>query len=151
MNNHSSKPSQALLSPTFTAKSTSFLLAQVGNQSLNLFSHYLLGLDIKIHHFQILALAEQETMTQAQLAQQLGMSNAPVVQYLHYLEQRGLVKRTRSLNVRHANDIVLTTKGREILAKALTFARQAEAEILAPLSLDEQIQLKNLMYRLSFH
>jgi DNA-binding MarR family transcriptional regulator len=83
-----------------------------------------------------------------ELGQQMGIDRAPMVQHIDYLEQRGLVKRTLNPRDRRAHQLMLTDKGREVLAQALALARRVEAEVLAPLSAEEQAQLNHLMNRL---
>ncbi len=78
----------------------------------------------------------------------MGIDRAPMVQHIDHLEQHGLVKRTPSPRDRRAHEIVLTDKGREVLAQALELAHRVQVEILAPLSEGEQTQLNHLMNRL---
>lgn len=131
------------------ANSTSYLLVQAGDKSRDLFSHYLTTLDIDLKNFGIMfALFGQGPLSQVELGQHMGIDRAPMVQHIDRLEQRGLVKRTPNPQDRRAHAIVLTGKGQEVLAQALDLARRVEAEILAPLSSEEQAQLNHLMNRL---
>lgn len=83
-----------------------------------------------------------------ELGQQLGIDRAPMVQHIDYLEQRGLVKRTPNPQDRRAYALMLVNKGQETLVQALELAHRVEAELLAPLSAEEQAQLNHLMNRL---
>ncbi len=131
------------------AKSTSFLLVKAGDKSRDLFSYYLTSLDIRLNHFAILfRLANQGLLSQVELGQQLGIDRAPMVQHIDYLEQRGLVKRTPNPQDRRAYALMLVDKGQETLVQALELAHRVEAELLAPLSAEEQAQLNHLMNRL---
>lgn len=125
------------------------LLVAAGDKTRDLFSQDLTPLDIDTKHFAILfRLANQGLLSQVELGQQMGIDRAPMVQHIDYLEQRGLVKRTPNPRDRRAHQLMLTDKGREVLAQALALARRVEAEVLAPLSAEEQGQLNHLMNRL---
>lgn len=125
------------------------LLVAAGDKTRDLFSHSLTPLDIDTKHFAILfRLANQGLLSQVELGKQMGIDRAPMVQHIDYLEQRGLVKRTPNPRDRRAHELILTDKGREVLAQALALARRVEAEVLAPLSAEEQAQLNHLMNRL---
>ena len=131
------------------ASSTSVLLVAAGEKSSDLFSHSLTALDMGLNHFGILfALVSLGPLSQVELGQQMGIDRAPMVQHIDYLEQRGLVKRTPNPRDRRAHAIVLTDKGQEVLTQALDLAHRVEAEVLAPLSAQEQAQLNHLMNRL---
>lgn len=131
------------------AESTSFLLAEAGEHSRELFAYYLSTLNIKPNHFAILfRLFGQGPLSQVELGQQLEIDRAPMVHHIDYLEQRGLVKRTPNLQDRRAYEILLTDEGEETLVKALELARRVEVELLASLSAQEQVQLNHLMNRL---
>lgn len=125
------------------------LLVATGDKARDLFGYALTSLDIGTKHFAILfLLANQGLLSQVELGQQMGIDRAPMVKYIDHLEQRGLVERNPNLQDRRAYSLVLTSQGREILLQALALAHQVEAEVLAPLSAEEQAQLNYLMKRL---
>ena len=125
-----------------------YILVVAGDKAHDLFSITLTPLELDTKQFAILfRLSHQGLLSQVELGKQMGIDRALMVQHIDYLEQRELVKRTPNLQDRRAHALKLTDKGQEILSQAIALARQVEAEILAPLSAEEQEQLNHLMNR----
>ncbi len=87
---------------------------------------------------------------QAQIAisQQTGLDRTSVMRTVDLLEQRGLVRRDPDSSDRRKHSVVLTHEGNDLLARSLPEVQQAEREIYAALSEQEQAQLLSLLKRL---
>lgn len=72
-----------------------------------------------------------------------------MVSTIDELESRGLVERRRHPTDRRAYALHITDDGNETLARGRELAREAQDELLAPLTADEREQLRELLLRLA--
>jgi DNA-binding MarR family transcriptional regulator len=98
------------------------------------------------YHYAILAtLAEGERETQGAIADALDYDRGQLVGLLDELEEAGLVERRRDPEDRRRQVVVMTAEGKKMLAKMRTLARKLDGEFLAPLTLDQRQQLRELL------
>lgn len=125
------------------------LAIKVAERLNDLFTSYLITLDMRPKHYGILSLlAEQGPLSQVEIGQQMEIDRAPMVQHIDHLEQLGLVERKPNPTDRRSYAITLTSKGQEYLQQATEFAIEAESEFFTPLSIEERQQLHSLLTRL---
>ena len=87
-------------------------------------------------------------MTPTALYRELVLSSGAMTNRLDGLERAGLVERQPDPNDRRGTLIELTKKGKAVLDRALAVHLQGEAQMLAPLSSDEQRCLAGLLKKL---
>jgi len=88
-------------------------------------------------------------ITQHALCRSIGIDPSSMVATVDELESRGLVERRRNPTDRRAYALHLTDGGRETLAHARELAREAQDELLAPLTGDERATLRELLLKLA--
>ncbi|WP_336391118.1 MarR family transcriptional regulator [Gallaecimonas xiamenensis] len=86
-------------------------------------------------------------VTPTELYQSAMLSSGAMTARLDKLESRGLVQRSPSAEDRRSLRVSLTEQGLALIDRALVLHMANEAELLAPLSEDEQQQLAGLMKR----
>lgn len=94
------------------------------------------------------ALWEEEGLTQRELSRRIGMMEPTTVSALAAMERRGLVKRERDPNDRRRRIVRLTRKGRNLKAKLLPEAYQANVVALEGVSEAEIRQLKKTLRKM---
>jgi DNA-binding MarR family transcriptional regulator len=125
------------------------LLNKAADRTRILFNERLAALGIKSKHYGILfLLAQQGPLSQVELAQQIEVDRAMMVQFIDHLEQMQLVERAPNPKDRRSHAITLTPKGQQTLQEALELAKNVEEEILSPLSAEERQQFHGLLMRL---
>lgn len=100
-----------------------------------------------MHHAVLAATAEYGPVTQADLGRRLAVDPKDMVGILNHLQQTGLVLRTPDSTDRRKNAITVTSEGEAVSARCGALAEAANAELLAPFTLDEQNQLTALLTR----
>lgn len=146
--NSSNRPTSLPLHPALKGW-VSVILNKAADKARNQFVQRLTELGIGIKHFQILFWVVQEgPLSQSELAQHLEIDRTLMVQLIDHMEKLELVERAPNLHDRRSYAITLTLKGEELLTQATEIARTVEAELLAPLSLEERQQLQSLLLRL---
>ncbi|MEU2629742.1 MarR family winged helix-turn-helix transcriptional regulator [Kitasatospora sp. NPDC007106] len=101
-----------------------------------------------MHHAVLAATAEYGPVTQADLGRRLAVDPKDMVGILNHLQKQGLVLRSPDLSDRRKNAVTVTPEGAAVLSRCGTLAEAANAELLAPLTQDEQEQLVALLNRL---
>ncbi|MEM6785192.1 MAG: MarR family transcriptional regulator [Bacteroidota bacterium] len=84
-----------------------------------------------------------------EVAERLGVRQSAVTPLVDRLEDQGLVRRRRSETDRRVWLVELTEQGVQVHADEDAVYRQAAAEMLAPLDLDEQRALVRLLEKMS--
>lgn len=105
------------------------------------------GLTIKQYSL-LLLLQDQGPQAQVTLSQRVGLDRTSVMRTVDLLEARGLVQRDPDPNDRRKHRVVLTDTGAELLANTLGRVRQAERDVAAALSDQEQTHLLGLLRQL---
>ena len=95
----------------------------------------------------LLAIDSTEPASQQEIAQRMGVDRTTMVAIIDALEAKGIIARHPDPEDRRRNVVELTPTGQDILRQAIRASDAAEAELLAPLSLDESQQLRDLLAR----
>jgi DNA-binding MarR family transcriptional regulator len=107
-------------------------------------------LDLRPVEFTILQLVrENAPVTATQLAKELAITAPGITIWIDRLEKRALVRRERSSTDRRSQELSITSKGRALVASALTNLREAERELLAGLSEGERRMLLELLNKVA--
>jgi DNA-binding MarR family transcriptional regulator len=136
-------PEELLTSPLF-------LLKRLGMKAKE--ESYEAYADAGVHpyHYAILAtLAEGERETQGAIADALDYDRGQLVGLLDELEEAGLVERRRDPEDRRRQVVVMTPEGRKMLTRMRALAKKLDGEFLAPLTLDQRQQLRELLLLLA--
>jgi DNA-binding MarR family transcriptional regulator len=99
-----------------------------------------------LHH-----LDAQGPVAQRELAAALRIQPSNIVALLDELQRGGLIRRSPDPADRRRHRVELTPRGLALLARATKAAREAEADLLAPLTAGERRQLHSYLVRLTAH
>jgi DNA-binding MarR family transcriptional regulator len=94
------------------------------------------------------AVTQRPGIDQRTLARAIGLDTSTTAGVLERLEARGLIARTTSREDRRARVLAPTDDGRRALAAVLPAMLRAQAQILAPLSADDQQVFLRLLQQL---
>jgi DNA-binding MarR family transcriptional regulator len=131
-------------------KHTGFLLARMGHVAAKQFASRLEQLELTTRMWGALNVLDHEgAITQQTLGKCTGIDPSSMVATIDDLEAAGLVERRRHPSDRRAHALHLTDEGRSMLARGRGLARQAQEDLLEPLSADERKQLHELLFRLA--
>jgi DNA-binding MarR family transcriptional regulator len=90
--------------------------------------------DVRISHYTVLAIVQANPgLAQSEIAAAVGMEPARLVRVLDELEQRRLIKRTRSISDRRSHAVFLTRDGEKAFEDIRQLARQHEDNVIAKL------------------
>lgn len=116
------------------------------------FIKYLGPLGVRPVEYTVLTLVmSNENVTQKQLSQALSVSAPNMTILLDRLEERGLIRRTRSETDRRMQIIGLTDAGLDLMRRAEPISVSMEKEILRHLSPAEQAILFELLQKVATH
>ncbi|MFI5698911.1 MarR family winged helix-turn-helix transcriptional regulator [Streptomyces xanthochromogenes] len=125
-----------------------WLVGRVASRGRGLVADAIAAEGLKLmHHAVLAATAEYGPVTQADLGRRLAVDPKDMVGMLNHLEQAGLVLRAPDPADRRKNAVTVTPRGTAVLARCGALAEAANAELLAPLTQDEQHQLMALLTR----
>ena len=99
------------------------------------------------HHAVLAAVSEYGPVAQSDLVRRLGFDAKDLVLLLNHLEETGLAVRAPDPRDRRKNAVTVTAAGRKTLKRCATLAERANAELLAPLTVEERAQLTALLTR----
>ncbi|MEU5665534.1 MarR family winged helix-turn-helix transcriptional regulator [Streptomyces longwoodensis] len=103
-------------------------------------------------HFAVLvALDEAGAASQAELSRRTGIYRSDMVAVLNQLSDAGCIRRDPDPADRRRNVITLTSAGRRRLERLDTLITDAQRELLAPLTPEQQGQLTDLLAILTGH
>ncbi|WP_199548954.1 MarR family winged helix-turn-helix transcriptional regulator [Streptomyces sp. N35] len=103
-------------------------------------------------HFAVLvALAEAGAASQAELSGRTGIYRSDMVAVLNELAEASCIRREPDPVDRRRNVITLTAAGRRRLERLDTLIADAQRELLAPLTPEQQAQLASLLTVLTDH
>ncbi|HEX5266594.1 MAG TPA: MarR family winged helix-turn-helix transcriptional regulator [Acidimicrobiales bacterium] len=127
-----------------------FLLSQLGSANARWFHETLVPVGLEPRQFAILRwVAQDEGRSQQALGDALGIAPSRMVALIDELEERGLVERRTNPADRRARALHVTADGRRLLATAMERALAHEAQLCAPLTLDERQALVELLQRVA--
>ncbi|MFF5369966.1 MarR family winged helix-turn-helix transcriptional regulator [Streptomyces sp. NPDC013187] len=92
-----------------------------------------------------LAATEDKPPTQLELAGQVGLDRTVMTYLLDDLEGMGLLSRRPNPQDRRARHVILSDEGRSQLQRVRTEVAAAEARLLAELSEEQRVQLRDLL------
>ncbi|MFE3038386.1 MarR family winged helix-turn-helix transcriptional regulator [Streptomyces canus] len=101
------------------------------------------------HHVVLSAVRDLAPVAQADLGRAVLLDPKDLVGVLNDLQSAGLVLRAPDPGDRRKNAVSLTDAGARLLTRCEKAARQANDELLAPLSPDERAQFMDLLIRIS--
>ncbi|MFH8774046.1 MarR family winged helix-turn-helix transcriptional regulator [Streptomyces sp. NPDC017958] len=101
------------------------------------------------HHVVLSAVRDLAPVAQADLGRSVGLDPKDLVGVLNDLQSAGLVVRAPDLKDRRKNAVSLTDDGARLLTRCEKAAREANDELLAPLSTAERDQFMGLLIRIS--
>jgi DNA-binding MarR family transcriptional regulator len=131
-------------------KHTGFLLARMGHVAAKQFSGRLEELGLTTRMWGALNVLDAEgAITQQTLGKCTGIDPSSMVSTIDDLEAAGLVERHQHPSDRRAHALHLTDEGRAVLSRGRQLARQAQEDLLTPLTTDERKQLHDLLLRLA--
>jgi DNA-binding MarR family transcriptional regulator len=130
-------------------KNTGFLLSRIGMVATKQFTERLEELGLNTRMWGVLNVLDAEgAITQQALGVCTGIDPSSMVATIDDLEKRGFVERRQHPTDRRAHALHITETGQETLGKGRLLAREAQAQLLEPLSADERRQLHELLLRL---
>jgi MarR family transcriptional regulator for hemolysin len=99
--------------------------------------------------WQVLVLVRaQKWGTQAEMAEEMGITGATLTHHLNMLENRGLVRRWREADNRRVQHVELTDAGAELFDRLRVVAQAHDRRLRACLSEDDVARLGELLDRL---
>ncbi|MER6736048.1 MarR family winged helix-turn-helix transcriptional regulator [Streptomyces puniciscabiei] len=101
------------------------------------------------HHVVLSAVRDLQPVAQADLGRSVGLDPKDLVGVLNDLQSAGHVLRAPDPKDRRKNAVSLTEDGARLLARCEKAAREANDELLAPLSATERDQFMGLLIRIS--
>lgn len=126
-----------------------YLLARAHQRQLDVLARHTAAFDIVGRDYAVMLLLEAHPrLWQSQIAEALGLDRTTVTYLVDGLEKRDWVARQRDPADRRAHVVGLTEAGEQALADIKPAVIEAKKELLAPLSDDEQDQLRDLLTRL---
>ena len=129
---------------------TAFLLSQRGALSSSRFAEKTREIGLTPSDAGVLRLlGRRPGLSQRSLAEGLGAVPSRVVALIDSLQARGLVERVRSSTDRRNYELRLTAEGVRVLGMLRGIAETHEAELLAPLTAEQSVQLGILLARLA--
>jgi DNA-binding MarR family transcriptional regulator len=96
-------------------------------------------------------LAESGPVSQRELADLLLLKGPSLVPRLDALEEAGLARRHADPNDRRISRVQLTPAGEELFRELALWSDENEAELISPLSREEQDEFRRLALRLLAH
>ena len=143
-------PSPAFALHEALTRNTGFLISRMGIVASRAFAERIATVGLTPRGWGALNVLDKEgAITQQSLGRCIGMDPSTMVATIDELEAEGLVERRRNPQDRRAHALHITDKGRRTLADGRRVARQAQEELLAPLSSEERQQLHELLLRLA--
>jgi DNA-binding MarR family transcriptional regulator len=131
---------------------TGFLISRVGMVAQKQFAERMESLGLTPRMWGALNVLDAEgAITQHALGKCVGIDPSSMVATIDELERQGLVERRRHPSDRRAHALHLTPLGKRTLARGRELAKQAQSDLLAPLSPEEREQLHALLLRLALH
>ncbi|WP_043672236.1 MarR family winged helix-turn-helix transcriptional regulator [Streptomyces xylophagus] len=101
------------------------------------------------HHVVLSAVRDLAPVAQADLGRGVGLDPKDLVGVLNDLQSAGLVVREPDPKDRRKNAVSLTTEGERLLKRCEKAAREANKQLLAPLSVAERDRFMGLLIRIS--
>lgn len=141
-------PDQQKITQTF-ANSAGYLLSQSSRLYRERLEEVLKSLQLSLYEYGSLRLISLNTpMSQGVLGSRYGIDRTTMVAVIDKLEGRGMVTRERSETDRRSYRLLLTTKGKKILSRALRAVTKEQQKFLAPISAAEWETVRDCLWRM---
>lgn len=127
---------------------TGFILVKLGGAAGVLFEQAVRPTGMRPRHIRVLGYVQTQTLSQQELCQLTGMDRTTMVAVVDELERLGHARREASSTDRRKRVVTPTPAGLKALVQAADLMKQAESQLLAPLSAAERRQLNKLLGRL---
>lgn len=128
----------------------SWLLGRAAARGRGLVAEALAREGLKMwHHVVLCAVADLGPLAQAELGRSVSLDPKDMVGVLNDLQADELIERAPDPADRRKNAITITARGRRTVRRCAEAAEQANAELLAPLSVAERAQFLALLVRVS--
>jgi DNA-binding MarR family transcriptional regulator len=128
----------------------SWLLGRAAARGRTLVAEALAAEGVKMwHHVVLSAVRDLAPVAQADLGRGVRLDPKDLVGILNDLQSAGLVLREPDPGDRRKNAVSLTAEGARLLKRCEKLARQANDDLLAPLSAAERAQFMRLLIRIS--
>lgn len=103
-------------------------------------------IDIRPAQFSVLVvISSNPGLSQADVAESLGIERARLVHLLDLLEERQLIQRLRSTEDRRSHSLHLTAEGQRVLKRAQALAMEHEAKLESILGADHRSRLLQIL------
>lgn len=133
-------------------RNTGYLISRMGFFASRRFAERLSTLGLTPRMWGALNVLDAEgAISQQQLGRAIGMDPSSVVAAIDELESHGWVQRRPNPADRRAHALHISDAGRDTLTRGRALARDAQEELLAPLSAPERAQLHELLLRLALN
>jgi DNA-binding MarR family transcriptional regulator len=110
------------------------------------FIRQLREVDIRPAQFSVLVvISTNPGLSQADVAESLGIERARLVHVLDLLEERQLIQRLRSVEDRRSHSLHLTAEGQRVLKRAQALAADHEARLEKVLGADRRARLLEIL------
>ncbi|WP_406005864.1 MarR family winged helix-turn-helix transcriptional regulator [Streptomyces sp. NBC_00637] len=128
----------------------SWLLGRAAARGRALVAEALAAEDVKMwHHVVLSAVRDLAPVAQADLGRGVGLDPKDLVGVLNDLQSAGLAVREPDPHDRRKNAVSLTEEGQRLLGRCEKAAREANDELLAPLSATEREHFMGMLIRIS--
>jgi DNA-binding MarR family transcriptional regulator len=136
--------------PATVEESYFFEISKVFARAANITRLKLAPLKIESRDYVAMAVLApvEHAATQSRLVKDMGISPNVVLAMIDNLDHLGYTKRLQNPKNRRENVVLLTKEGRQVYDQAVLLVRQAEEELLAPLSVEEREQCLALTRKL---
>jgi DNA-binding MarR family transcriptional regulator len=143
------QPSEPTPFPARFLENIGFVTNKVGEKINQKIEQVTAPHGLNVRQYGLLLLLQNEgPQAQIVLSERVGLDRTTVMRTIDLLEERGFVRRDPHPNDRRKHSVALTNAGAELLEQTLPEIRQAEHEVTAVLSQQEQKQLLLLLTRL---
>ena len=132
-----------------TEKSAGFLIRKAYRAFTRSLEQRLAPHDISLSMWFFLRLLwEQEGLTQRELSDELGLTQATTVTAMHVMERRGIIERRLNSVDRRKVNIFLTAKGHALKSTLLRYANEVNGAACRDIESDELEQLRGTLKRI---
>lgn len=131
-------------------RNTGYLISRTGMYAQRQFAERMESIGLTPRMWGALNVIDAEgPVTQQQLGREIGMDPSTMVSTIDELEVKGLVQRRPHPTDRRAHALHITDAGRDTLTRGRGLAREAQNELLAPLSAEDRRVLHDLLLRIA--
>jgi DNA-binding MarR family transcriptional regulator len=134
--------------PPVLRRWTATLLSRSAHRLRAKFESRVEPMGLRSKHYGVLILLQDGPMTQVEIGRNLWVDRTTMVAIIDDMTRLNFVERARHPDDRRAYAVTLTQSGREALKQAIQTVNEVEAEVFAPLSMEEREQLRILLQKI---